>query len=133
MEVRFLTSDDYDTLSSWWKDWRWTAPPRDMLPEDGLSGVMVHKDGEEICAGFIYFTNSSTAWIEFIVSNFHYRQDDRQDALIFLINVLTELIKDKGSYKYIYTSLKSKSLIERYSECGFKMGSTNCSEMIKII
>ena len=46
MEVRFLTSDDYDTLSSWWKDWRWTAPPRDMLPEDGLSGVMVHKDGE---------------------------------------------------------------------------------------
>ena len=42
MEVRFLTSDDYETLSSWWKDWRWTAPPKDMLPENGLGGVMVH-------------------------------------------------------------------------------------------
>ena len=102
MEVRLLTDDDYNTLSSWWKDWRWTAPPRDMLPENGLGGIMVHKDGEEICAGFVYFTNSSAAWLEFIVSNFNYRQDDRQEALRFLINVLTEMIKDKGSYKYIY-------------------------------
>ena len=81
----------------------------------------------------MYFTNSSAAWLEFIVSNFHYREDDRQDALRFLINVLTQLIKDKGSYKYIYTSLKSQSLIERYSECGFEMGSTNCNEMIKVL
>lgn len=133
MEARLLTSDDYDTLSSWWKDWRWKAPAKDMLPENGSGGVMIHKEGEEICAGFVYFTNSSTAWIEFIVSNFHYRQDDRQDALRLLIDVLTEIIKDKGSYRYIYTSLKSKSLIDRYSECGFQIGSTNCSEMIKII
>ena len=107
--------------------------PRDMLPENGLGGIMVHKDGEEICAGFVYFTNSSAAWLEFIVSNFNYRQDDRQEALRFLIDVLTEMIKDKGSYKYIYTSLKSKSLIDRYSECGFQMGSTNCNEMIKVL
>ena len=133
MEVRFLTGDDYETLSSWWKDWRWTAPPKDMLPENGLGGVMVHKDGKEICAGFVYFTNSAAAWLEFIVSNFHYREDDRQDAIRFLIDVLTEMIKDKGSYRYIYTSLKSKSLIDRYGECGFKMGSTNCNEMIKVL
>lgn len=94
---------------------------------------MIHKDGRDICAGFVYFTNSSAAWLEFVVSNFHYREDDRQDAIRFLINVLTEMIKDKGSYKYIYTSLKSESLIARYGECGFEMGSTGCKEMIKLI
>jgi hypothetical protein len=115
MEVRFLNDDDYKTLSSWWKDWRWMPPPIEMLPQDGKGGIMVHKDGVEICAGFVYFTNSKAAWIEFIVSNFHYRGDDRHEALEFLINSLIEIIKQTGDFKYIYTSLKSKSLVDRYS------------------
>ena len=133
MEVRFLNDDDYNKLSSWWKDWRWTPPPADMLPQNGKGGVMVHKDGIEICAGFVYFTNSKTAWIEFIVSNFHYREDDRHEALEFLINVLIEMVKDTGDFKYIYTSLKSKSLIDRYSNCGFQKGDRNCQEMVRIL
>jgi hypothetical protein len=133
MEVRFLNDDDYKTLSSWWEDWRWTPPPIDMLPQNGKGGVMVFKDGVEICAGFVYFTNSKTAWIEFIVSNFHYREDDRHEALEFLINVLTEIIKETGDFKYIYTSLKSKSLVDRYSNCGFQKGDGNCQEMVKIL
>lgn len=133
MEVRFLTDDDYNTLSSWWKDWRWTPPPSDMLPQNGKGGVMVYKDGVEICAGFVYFTNSKTAWVEFIVSNFHYREDDRHEALEFLINVLIDIIKETGDFKYIYTSLKSKSLIDRYSNCGFQKGDSNCQEMVRIL
>jgi hypothetical protein len=104
-----------------------------MLPEEGKGGVMISKDGVEICAGFVYFTNSKTAWIEFIVSNFHYRENDRHEALEFLINVLIEMIKENGNFKYIYTSLKSKSLIDRYSNCGFQKGDSNCQEMVKIL
>jgi hypothetical protein len=133
MEVRFLNDDDYKTLSSWWKDWRWMPPPIDMLPQNGKGGIMVYKDGIEICAGFVYFTNSKAAWIEFIVSNFHYRGDDRHEALEFLINSLIEIIKQTGDFKYIYTSLKSKSLIDRYSNCGFQKGDSNCQEMIRIL
>ena len=131
MEVRFLNDGDYDTLSSWWKDWRWTPPPADMLPDDGKGGVMVSKDGVDICAGFIYFTNSKTAWIEFIVSDFHYRENDRREALEFLVNVLIELAKENS--KYIYASLKSKSLIDIYGNCGFQKGDRNCQEMVKIL
>jgi hypothetical protein len=134
MEVRLLNGNDYETLSSWWRDWRWTPPPpADMLPENGTGGVMVSKDGVEICAGFVYFTNSKAAWIEFIVSNFQYKENDRHEALEFLINVLIELVKDAGDFKYIYTSLKSKSLIDRYSNCGFIKGDSNCQEMVKIL
>lgn len=133
MEVRFLKENDYDTLSKWWKDWRWTPPPADMLPQNGTGGVMVYKGDVEICAGFVYFTNSKTAWIEFIVSNFQYKDKDRHEAIETLINVLTKIVQEMGEYKYIYTSLKSKSLIDRYANCGYQLGSTNCNEMIKVL
>lgn len=131
MEVRYLDDRDYDVLASWWKDWRWTPPPKDMLPQNGRGGLMITKDGVDICAGFIYFTNSATAWVEFIVSNFQYKQKDRKDAIILLINALSEVAKENGC-KYVYTSLKNQSLINYYAECGFQKGSDNCTEMIKI-
>jgi hypothetical protein len=133
MDVRYLIDSDYEILVDWWKDWRWDAPPRDMLPQDGLGGLMVSKDGVDICAGFIYFTNSKTAWIEFIVSNFNYKEKDRKQALEFLISSLVDITRDVNKCKYIYTSLKSSSLIKRYENCGFKSGSTSCTEMIMVI
>jgi len=132
MEVRFLDDHDYDVLAQWWKDWRWSAPPKDMLPQDGRGGLMVSKDGEDICAGFVYFTNSKTAWIEYIVSNFQYRQDDRKEAIELLINSLVEVAAETNGTKYFYTSLKNDNLINRYAECGFQKGSSKCTEMIKI-
>ena len=134
MDVRYLKEDDYDTiLKGWWEQWRWTAPNRDMLPQNGAGGIMVSKDGQDICAGFVYFTNSKTAWIEYIISNPNYKsRADRKEALNMLINVLSVYVEQEG-YKYIYTSLKNKHLIDRYAECGFLSGDKNCQEMIKIL
>ena len=130
-ECRTLVESDYDDiLVGWWKDWRWSAPPRDFLPQDGKGGIMISKDGTDICAGFIFFTNSKTAWCEFVVSNFHYREDDRNEALLFLIETLSQICKKSG-YTIAYTSLRSESLIDKYVECGYKVGSKNCTELIK--
>jgi len=129
--VRFLKEDDYEVLCQWWKAWRWTAPPRDFLPENGTGGIMVQKDGVNIVAGFVYFTNSAIAWSEFIISNFQYKDKDRKEAIIILIKALSEVAKDNGC-KYVYTSLKNQSLINYYAACGFEKGSENCTEMIKI-
>lgn len=128
MTTRIVTEDDYNNiLCGWWKDWRWTPPPFDFLPK---TGVIVSKDGIDVCAGFIYFTNSKVAWLEFIVSNFNYKEKDRGEIINFTINILSELAKDNG-FDYLYASLKNKSLIERYKQNGFKQGDSNCQEMIK--
>ncbi len=129
---RMLKEGDYeDTLVKWWKDWRWPEPPpKDMLPQDGLCGVMVEKDGVDICAGFVFLTNSKTAWVEYIVSNFEYKDSDRGSALELLIYSLTAIAKDKDC-KYVFTSLKNNSLMKRYEKCGYLKGSTSCTEMIK--
>lgn len=130
MDIRIVTEDSYKSvLCKWWADWRWTAPSFDMLPS---TGVIVSIDGNDICAGFLYQTDSKMAWVEYIISNFEYKdRENRKKAIEFLINVLSELGKDNG-FKYLYTSLKSKSLIERYANCGFITGDDNCQEMIKI-
>jgi hypothetical protein len=132
MEYRILKKGDYELiLTKWWKSWRWTPPPKDMLPEDGCGGVIVSSNGIDVCAGFIYFTNSKTAWLEYIVSSIDYKESDRAEAIEFLINSLSTIARDMGVV-YIYTSLKSKTLIDRYVNCGFIKGDSNCQELIKV-
>lgn len=131
MEFRLLEDSDYDKLCQWWKWWRFSAPPKDTLPHEGKGGIMVSRDGVDVCAGFIYFTNSPICWIEFIVSNPEVKEN-RKEAITFLISELCVLAKRAG-VKIAYTSLKSQSLINNYSECEFIIGSSNCTEMIKVL
>ena len=132
-KVRLLEEGDYEnTLLGWWKDWNWDAPAIDFLPENGLGGMMVSKGGTDICAGFLYFTNSKAAWCEFIISNKKYKEEDRSDAIMVLLEALSEMGRWKG-VKYVYTSLKNKNLINKYKDCGYVQGSTGCTELIKIL
>jgi hypothetical protein len=130
--VRFLKEDDYEVLCQWWKAWRWTAPPRDFLPENGMGGLMVEKSGIPIVAGFVYFTNSAVAWSEFIISNFDYKDKDRKEAIKILIIELAELAKRNGS-KYIYTVVKNQNLKKAYQEIGFTDGSVKVDEMVMVL
>jgi len=134
LHVRKLNSQDYDEiLVKWWKDWRWTPPPAEFLPDNGEGGLMVCDEDYPVAAGFLYVTNSSVAWMEFIVSNIEYKhKENRKQAIKLLILTLEELAKISGK-KYIYSTLKNESLINSYLECGFSKGTSNSQEMIKII
>jgi len=132
--VRKLNATDYDdVLVGWWKDWKWTPPTRDFLPENGEGGFMVLDNKVPVCAGFIYITNSKVAWCEFIVSNINYTdKDKKKKALTLLIETIDTLCAELDM-KYMYALLKNKSLIDLYSELGYKQGDTNAIEMIKIL
>ncbi len=133
MDIRLLEEGDYDgTLEKWWSDNGFPAPPKDSLPDNGTGGFMVHKDGNNICAGFLYQTNSKTAWCEFIVADRNYRDSDRGEAIELLITAISLQAKDLG-YTTIYTSLTHPVLMKRYEKCGYKTGSQRCTEMIKIL
>lgn len=130
--IRFLNEADYDVLCQWWKAWRWTAPPRDFLPENGCGGLMIEKYGVPVVAGFLYFTNSAVAWSEFVISNFDYKEKDRKEVIKTLIFELSELAKSKGS-KYIYTVVKNQNLKQIYEEIGYSNGSVKVDEMFMIL
>lgn len=132
--IRKLDENDYDqTLVGWWKDWGWTPPSKDFLPDNGSGGIMVLDGDEPVCAGFIYITNSRVAWVDWIVSNKNYRKKpQRKQALEYLIETLTDMSQNTG-YIYTYALIKHPSLIETYEKFGYVKGDTYTSEMIKTL
>ena len=130
---RLLDKSDYETLVSWWDDWNFQPPTREMLPDLGLGGVMVfNEDDTPICAGFLYETNSCMGWCEYIVSNKKFKEKDkRAAALTFLISSISGLAKKKG-LRLLFTSTKHPSLTKRYLDAGFLKGDDSV-ELIKAL
>jgi hypothetical protein len=133
LNIRPLTESDYeDTLVEWWKDWRWTPPPKDFLPDNG-TGFMVSDNDTPICAGFFYITNSKVGWCEWVISNMEYKnRKNRQQAFSLLIDTLTNVCQKSGM-RYVYALLHNKSLVNVYENLGFVQGSKYTTEMIKIL
>jgi len=131
--IRQLSSSDYDDiLLKWWDDWGWQAPPKDFLPNNGESGLIVMDNDIPICAGFIYTTNSKVAWVDWIISNKEYRKKpQRSEAIKQLIEVLTDVCENRG-YKYVYALIKHSNLTETYESLGYIKGDSYTGEMIKI-
>lgn len=133
-DIRPLNETDYDTiLTGWWKDWGWEAPPKDFLPDDGKGGLLVLDGEEPVCAGFLYTTNSKVGWVDWIISSKTYRKKpERSEALLFLIETLTNICRNTG-HKYSYALLKHSSLIETYGKLGYVKADKYTQEMIKVL
>ena len=126
-----LKYEDYDNiLLGWWKQWNWTPPQRDFLPQDGTGGLMVWDKDMPVCAGFIYSTNSKVAWIDWVVSNKNFREKPhRKDALHLLVQTLTD-VAINAKNKYVYAHNNNINLINTFINNGYLKGS-NSTELIK--
>ena len=135
MEVRVVKYSDYKELKEWWDFWKFPAPAIAALPkydEELTTGLMVSKDGVNICAGFLYETNSAICWVEFIVANPSVNKADRGIALDKLIQEFTIEAQTLG-FGVIFASIKHPSLLDRYVKAGYTVGTTNTNELIKIL
>ena len=91
MDVRlFDKQKDYETLCEWWDDWGLTKHHPDALSE---TGIIISKDGVDICVGFIYSTDSYIAWFEFITMNKKTTKQQREGALEKLFEIMVEKAK----------------------------------------
>ena len=134
LNIRPLIAEDYDKiLCEWWKDWRWTPPSKDFLPDDGKGGFIVLDSDVPVCAGFMYETNSKAVWCDWIISNIKYKdREKRKEALSLLIKTISEAAESMGK-KYIYALIKNKPLINVYKKQGFVEGSSYSHKLIKQI
>ncbi len=133
LNIRRLTENDWSFLPVWWEQWpKWQTPSRDALPDNGLGGLIVEKEGKPIIAGFIYTTNSKGVWLEWIISDPKYRENDRQDALELLINGAQAVCKEQG-FKYVLFIGKHTNLINTFEKLGWSVDRTPSYELIKII
>ena len=91
---------------------------------------MVEKNNKPIVAGFVYFTNSKIAWVEYIISNPDYKEDDRQDAIKKLLTELEEFITTMG-YKYMFSVVQNKHLIEIHKNLDWNIDEKPSYELSK--
>jgi len=132
LQVRELKESDWETLCSWWKWWRWPEVSKDLLPANGLGGLMICKNDVPIVAGFLYLTNSKGALLDWIVSNPEYKEKDRLLAIKLLIDSCEQLAKMNG-YNIIFTFTRNKSLLNIHEELGYSIDPKPSYEIIKII
>jgi len=132
LNIRRLKESDWDLLVQWWELWKWPLMPKEYLPDNGIGGLMVEKNNIPIVAGFIYFTNSKGALLEWIVSNPKYKESDRQQAIELLIMGAEEVCKAQG-VKYMFTIGRNKSLIETHKKLKWNVDSASSYEIVKII
>ena len=134
LDVRVLNSSDYDEiLVGWWKDWGFTPPSKDFLPENGVGGCLIMDDDIPVCAGFLYNTNSKIAWVDWIISNKEYRKKpERNEAISLLILTLTNIAKNLGC-KYAYSLMDNKRLVDLYEKLGYVKSASYTEELIKFL
>lgn len=132
LNIRRLRESDWESLIQWWKWWKWNPLPKEYMPDNGLGGLMVEKNNIPIVAGFIYFTNSKGALLEWIVSNPKYKEKDRKEAIELLIMGAEEVCKAQG-FKYMFTIGRNKHLIEVHKKLNWSVDNTPSYEIIKII
>jgi hypothetical protein len=132
LQIRTLKESDWETMQSWWKAWGWPEVTKELMPLEGLGGLMIEKEGVAIASGFLYLTNSKVAWTEWIVSDPEYRQEDRAEALAMLVSGLEEIAISAG-YKIILSVGRNKGLLNIHKELGYTVDDSPSYEISKKI
>jgi hypothetical protein len=127
---RKVTTEDYNNiLLKWWKEWGWETPPTvDMLPK----GYIVSKDGIDTYAGFVYYTGTTLAWMEFIISNKDATPQQRRGCLEKLIDVISTIAKENGVVS-LFTSTNDISFRNSLLKNDFVIGDDNTIQLTKKI
>ena len=111
----FNLEQDYDMLYKWWRLHNSFPPKRDQLSDCGL---IVERENNPICAGFLYSTDSSICVFEFVVCDPTIDKEIRDKALTKLIEEAQKWAAE-SLYSLIYTSVRGLKYINRLKNAGF--------------
>ena len=117
IKVRNITVEDYYYINKWWIEQGFDPPGYDILPMNGLGGVIVEKE-KPIAAAYIYLTNSKMGYIDNLISDPRYHGKDRFDLIIYLIKAC-ENIARKANCREVWATSKYKGILKRCEALGY--------------
>lgn len=123
----FSSDEHYEQICSWWRAHNWPVLPVEALP---AIGRVVSHNGVNVCAGFLYRTDSAICLLEWIVSNPDFKdKPTRSDAIDFLIqNLLGAAQKLRPSIVFSYA--KNDRLLKRYQDLGFQVSDKDMTHVV---
>mgnify|MGYP003627514194 FL=1 len=116
--IRPIKEEDY--IDSWWKSIGKNPPLRKLLPEHGLHGLMACKDNVPIVCTYLYLTNSSFGYCDYMISDTSYKEKDRFDIVLKLMNEAIGTAYNLG-YEDFWFITKNKSMLEKCKSLGVKV------------
>lgn len=123
MKTRLFDKDkDYASLCTWWVSHKWNIMPLVTLPKTGL--II-----EDVCACFLYTTDSDVMALAFPISNPKKTDEERSEGLDLLLHDAKTLAKERGA-RLLVTKASNKSLIERYKQLDFKIIDTDVPSLV---
>ena len=119
--IRPIKEEDYKFINKWWEQIGKEPPPRSLLPENGLHGLMVCKDGRPIVCTYLYLTNSKFGYCDYMISDINYKGRDRFDIILKLMNMCIGTGFKLGCEDFWFIT-KSKGMLKRCKALGVKVG-----------
>jgi len=117
INIRNITIGDYNYINKWWIEQGFDPPGYDILPMNGLGGVIVEKE-KPIAAAYIYLTNSKMGYIDNLISDPKYYGKDRFDLIIYLIKACEDIAR-KANCREVWAASKYKGILKRCETLGY--------------
>lgn len=109
-------------VAHWWVGHKWPVLPLAALP---ASGFVV----PGVCAGFLYFTDSEIAILEWVVSNPKASTMEVGRGIKAIVEAAISTALNEG-YSMIFSYVKSKGLQKLYERQGFKVTDDNMTHVL---
>lgn len=103
---KYVASEDRESVASWWEAYGDSALPERMLPE---TGYLAHDGDKKVAAGWVYYTNSTVAAYEWMVTNPTLSMTYRSRGLIRLTMHILQEIRKEGA-EYVFTTTQDTAL-----------------------
>ena len=120
-EVRPVRVEDFPTLIKGWECYdHIEVPDAGLLPNGGLGGFVVEKEGKIRAGAFLYFTNSDVAYVDYLVGDPDYKGRDRYDMILDLIEKCT-LVGLKEGGRLMWAMTVYKNVVKRCKDLGYEV------------
>ena len=119
-DIRPIEIDDYPKLIKWWKLYKKygvEVPKKSLLPNKGLGGFVVEKDERLVASAFLYLTNSALGYVDYLIADPKYRENDRQNILLNLATYVTTVAVKLGCEK-VWAMTANKKLVNMAEQAG---------------
>lgn len=117
INVRSIVEEDWKFLKEWYLHHGQHTPDRNLLPENGLGGLIVEKDKKPLAATFIYYTNSDVAWLDNGISTLHYEGEFTKEESFEIGNILIKACVKKAEamgFEVVRSITDNKTLLRRF-------------------
>ena len=130
INIRKIELNDYEFINEWWTEQGFTPLSKDILPMNGLGGIIIEKD-KPIAAAYLYLTNSKVGYIDNLIADPKYVSKDRFDIILMLIQAFEQMANDVGCFE-IWAMTEDKGIIQRCKALGYNTSERSFARVFSI-